>query len=62
MPSLDYDIFTQSGERDWIGNWHNNENDESLIPVDEVLETRLIDEREYSSAHQYLKGSQGDGQ
>ena len=44
MPSLDYDIFTHSGERGWIGNWHNNENDESLIPVDEVLETRLIDE------------------
>ena len=44
MPLLDYDIFTQSGERGWIGNWHNNLNDESLIPVDEVLETRLIDE------------------
>jgi hypothetical protein len=23
MPSLDYDIFTQAGERGWIGNWHN---------------------------------------
>ena len=44
MPSLDYDIFTQTGERGWIGNWHNHVNDESLIPLDEVLETRLIDE------------------
>ena len=25
MPSLDYNIFTQSGEHNWIGNWHNNE-------------------------------------
>jgi hypothetical protein len=44
MPALDYDIFTQSGERGWIGNWHNHVDDESLIPLDEVLETRLIDE------------------
>ena len=44
MPSLDDDIFTQTGERGWIGNWHNHVNDESLIPLDEVLETRLIDE------------------
>ena len=44
MPSLDYDIFTESGERGWIGNWHCHVNDDSLIPLDEVLETRLIDE------------------
>ena len=44
MPALDYDIFTQSGERGWIGNWHKHVNDESLIPLDEVLETRMIDE------------------
>ena len=44
MPSLDYDIFTKSGERGWVGNWHNHVNDESLTPLDEVLETRLIDE------------------
>ena len=44
MPSLDYDIFTQSGERCWIGDWHSHVNDESLIPLDEVLESRLIDE------------------
>ena len=44
MPALDDDIFTQSGERGWIGNWHKHVNDESFIPLDEVLETRLIDE------------------
>ena len=44
MPSLDYDMFTESGERCWIGNWHNHVNDNSHIPLDEVLETRLIDE------------------
>lgn len=44
MPLLDDDIFTQSGERCWIGNWHNHVDDDSLIPLDEVLETRLIDE------------------
>jgi hypothetical protein len=44
MPSLDYDIFTKSGERGWIGDWHSHVDDESLIPLDEVLETRLIDE------------------
>ena len=44
MPALDYDIFTQSGEPGWMGNWYNHENDESLTPLDEVFETRLIDE------------------
>ena len=44
MPSLDYDIFTHSGERGWIGSWHSHLDDDSLIPLDEVLETQLIDE------------------
>ena len=43
LPSLEHEIFTPSGERGWIGNWHCNVND-SLIPHDEVLETKLIDE------------------
>ena len=43
LPTLDYDIFTASGERGWIINWHCNVND-SLIPHDEILETQLIDE------------------
>ena len=44
MPSLDYDMFTESGERGWIGSWHSHVNDSSLVPLDQVLETRLIDE------------------
>ena len=44
MPVLDDDIFTESGERGWIGDWYNHVNDESLVPLDEVYETRLIDE------------------
>ena len=44
MPSLDYEIFTTTGERGWIGSWHKHMNDDSLTPVDEVLEERLIDE------------------
>ena len=43
MPSLENDIFTPSGERGWIGNWHTHA-DDGLIPHDEVLETRFIDE------------------
>ena len=43
LPTLEYDIFTPSGERGWIGSWHCNVND-GVIPHDEVLETKLIDE------------------
>ena len=43
LPSLDNDILTPSGERGWICNWHCHVND-GLIPHDEVLETKLIDE------------------
>jgi beta-glucosidase len=39
MPLLNYNIFTQSGEH-----WHNHVDDDSLKPLDEILETRLIDE------------------
>ncbi|KAF8162621.1 beta-glucosidase [Crassisporium funariophilum] len=44
MPSLDYDMFTESGERGWIGSWHSHVDDESMTPLDDVLETRTIDE------------------
>ena len=44
MPSLDYEMFTTTGERGWIGSWHKHISDDSLTPVDEVLEERLIDE------------------
>ncbi|KAF9522963.1 glycoside hydrolase family 3 protein [Crepidotus variabilis] len=43
-PSLDYDMFTTSGERGWVGSWHAHENDDSMVVLDTVLEERLIDE------------------
>ncbi|THH14189.1 hypothetical protein EW146_g6124 [Bondarzewia mesenterica] len=44
LPSLDFDIFTETGERGWIGTWHKHESDESMNALDEPLETHLIDE------------------
>ncbi|ETW84195.1 glycoside hydrolase family 3 protein [Heterobasidion irregulare TC 32-1] len=44
MPSLDFDLFTEGGERGWIGTWHKHEHDESMTPMDEPFVTRLIDE------------------
>lgn len=44
MPSLDYEMFTTTGERGWIGSWHKHTSDDTLTPVDEVMEERLIDE------------------
>jgi len=37
-------MFTTSGERGWVGSWHAHENDDSLVPLDEVIEERIIDE------------------
>lgn len=44
MPSLDYDMFTAAGERGWIASWHGHLNDDSMTPLDEPMEERLIDE------------------
>ena len=44
LPSLDHDIFTQSGKRGFIASWYKHVGGDSLIPHDEVLETGLIDE------------------
>ncbi|KAG6839583.1 hypothetical protein C0991_001270 [Blastosporella zonata] len=44
MPTLENDLVTPSGERGWIGSWHTHESDESLTPVEDVFETRYIDE------------------
>ncbi|KAH9483439.1 putative beta-glucosidase I [Psilocybe cubensis] len=44
MPSLDYDIFTPSGERGWIASWHAHLNDESMVAKEEVYEEMLLDE------------------
>jgi len=44
MPSLDFDIVTPTGQRGWLGTWHRHESDDSMIVVDEPVQTRMIDE------------------
>ena len=44
LPSLEYDIFTASGARGWIGSWHSHVNDESLVPYEDPMARQLIDE------------------
>ncbi|KAG6332919.1 hypothetical protein ID866_6172 [Astraeus odoratus] len=44
MPILDFELFTPSGERGWIGSWHKHESDESMTPLTTPMGTRLIDE------------------
>jgi beta-glucosidase len=44
MPSLDYEMFTENGERGWIGTWHSHTDNDSMTPLDDVIERRLIDE------------------
>ena len=44
MPSLDYDMFTKDGRRGWIISWHSHVDDNSMEPLDDVLEEFLIDE------------------
>jgi beta-glucosidase len=44
MPSLDLDIVTPTGRRGWVGTWHRHESDDSMIVVEEPVQTRVIDE------------------
>lgn len=44
MPSLDYELFTETGERGWIGTWHRHVNDDSMKPLDDVFHRTVIDE------------------
>ena len=44
MPSLDLDIVTSTGRRCWLGTWHRHESDDSMIVVEEPVQTRVIDE------------------
>ncbi|KDR82279.1 hypothetical protein GALMADRAFT_264459 [Galerina marginata CBS 339.88] len=56
MPSLDYEIFTTSGERGWIGSWHKHLDDDSMTAVDEVFEERLVDETRVFISTSHPKG------
>ncbi|KAI0315155.1 glycoside hydrolase family 3 protein [Amylostereum chailletii] len=44
QPSLDFDIYTEKGERGWVGDWHKHESDDSMTPVEEPFYTGIIDE------------------
>ncbi|PFH53517.1 glycoside hydrolase family 3 protein [Amanita thiersii Skay4041] len=44
MPSLDYGLITETGARGWIGTWHRHVDDDSMLPVEEPMEKRVIDE------------------
>lgn len=44
MPSLDYELSTETGERGWMGSWYAHLDDNSMVALAEPLETRVIDE------------------
>lgn len=43
MPSLDYEIFTEKGERGWIGSWYSN-GDDGLTATGSPIKSQLVDE------------------
>lgn len=44
MPSLDYEMFTENNERGWTVSWHSHLDDNTMEPLDDVLEQYVIDE------------------
>jgi len=44
MPTLDYELFTPSGERGWTCSWYAHEDNESMTPLSTPYSTRVIDE------------------
>lgn len=44
MPSLDFDVVTPTGRRGLLGTFHRHESDDSMIVVEEPVQTRVIDE------------------
>lgn len=46
LPVLDYELFTAAanGERGWIAEWYSHLSDESMIPQDTPMASRLVDE------------------
>ncbi|KAF9012112.1 glycoside hydrolase family 3 protein [Hymenopellis radicata] len=56
LPTLDYEMVTDKGERGWTGYWHSHESDESMKPLSEPMETRVIDETRMFISTSYPKG------
>ncbi|KAG2021328.1 cellulose-binding beta-glucosidase [Coprinopsis cinerea AmutBmut pab1-1] len=44
LPTLENILQTAKGERGWIGTWHPHTNDDSLVPLDQPIGDRFIDE------------------
>lgn len=44
LPTLDFDLFTESGQRGWTGSWHAHENDDSLVALPTPIKTQYVDE------------------
>jgi beta-glucosidase len=44
MPSLDYEIFTSTGERGWTATWFAHENDESMVPLRQPFKEEVTTE------------------
>lgn len=56
LPSLDYDIITENGEKGWVGTWFSNDTD-GINATGEPIKTQVIDETSFmvsSSAPQGL--------
>ncbi|KAG2737074.1 hypothetical protein P692DRAFT_20813455 [Suillus brevipes Sb2] len=43
-PTLDYELFTLSGERGWTSTWYAHQDDESVTVLNTPYSTRLVDE------------------
>lgn len=44
LPTLEDELFTENGERGWIGAFYTHEDNESMTPVGGPIGTRVIDE------------------
>jgi beta-glucosidase len=42
LPPLDYDMYNETGSRGWVLTWHKHEDDDSFTPLDDPLETQLV--------------------
>ncbi|KAG2335841.1 hypothetical protein BDR05DRAFT_1006400 [Suillus weaverae] len=43
-PTLDYELFTPSGERGWTSTWYAHQDDESMTALNTPYSTRVVDE------------------
>ena len=43
LPSLDFDIVTENGEKGWAGSWYSNDTD-GITAIGDPLVSQVIDE------------------